>query len=251
MLERVVAAAMKEAPVLARMSDEAFALMREPIKAGVTRMGTEVEGTQIAGRVFATDGAKIAHFPGHSTVQESAGNIHLLSHDGAKLSISPSQVNLELLDGTIVSQEGKALTTKFPGGDILRQEKVADNHIVTTLNGRELPHGYTTKVLPDGAHLENGVKHASSVTLQDGTHIGSDTYGLQIYRGVNPASFWAGGQAPISVETRYYRSGIPHVTLHNPLEDNMFSSSFLSANAGKGISIRTGQAWKWLRDLIK
>lgn len=249
MLEKIAVAAVENAPTIAKLSDDAFIAM----KSAVQKMGGaahEIEGTQVAGRMVTVDGKPLAHFNGHSTIHEGDGVVRLLSEDGAKLQLTRSGADLELVDGTIISHEGKTLTTKLPGGDVVRQEKVGQDHIITTLNGRVLPHRFGEK-LPDGAHIQNGEKHASSLSLRDGTHVGNDTYGVHIYRGVNPASYWAGGQAPLTLETRYFKSGVPHLTLHNPLEENMFSSSFLSANAERGIAIRTAQEWKWLRDLIK
>ena len=250
MLEKVAAIAIEESPAIARLSDEAFALLRAPIKTGVTHMGTEIEGEQMVGRVFATDKATVVQFPGHSAVQESFGNIHLLSADGAKLHLTPTQVKLELVDGTIVSQEGRVVSTKLPGGDILRQEAIKDSEVVATLNGREIERGYGI-ALPDGARLQNAEKHATSVFLKDGTYVGHNSYGFSLFRGVDPPSHWAGGQAPVSVESRYFRGGIPNLTLHNPRVENMFGSSFLGGNAERGLSVRSGKEWQWLKDLLK
>lgn len=250
MLEKVAAIAIQEAPTIARLSDEAFALLKAPIKTGVTHMGTEIESAGMVGRVFAADSKTIAHFPGHSTVEQSLGNIRLLSDDGAKLHLTPSQVKLELVDGTIVSHEGNAVTTRLPGGDVLRQELMSVDNVMTTLNGKEIQSRAFGKTLPDGASLSNHGKHSSSVFLSDGTYIGRDSYGFSIYRGVDPKRGWAGGQADITVEARQ-SSGYPALFLYNPRESNMFLSNFLSASANKGISVLNGRTWSKLGDYLK
>lgn len=250
MLEKVAAVAVENAPAIARLSDEAFALLKAPIKNGVTHMGTEIESVGMVGRVFATDTAKVAHFPGHSSVEEGLGNIRLLSADGAKLQLTPTQVKMELLDGTLVTHEGKVVTSKLPGGDILRQEVVADDRVVTTLNGKELRSGAFGQKLPDGAELSNYEKHASSVFLGDGTYIGRNSYGFDLYRGVDPKIGWRGGQAEITVELSR-RTGHPTLVLHNPAETNMFRSNFLWASADNGVVVRTGQSWTKLGDFLK
>ena len=43
MLEKIAAVVIEETPALAKLSDEAFALMKAPIKTGVTHMGTEID----------------------------------------------------------------------------------------------------------------------------------------------------------------------------------------------------------------
>ncbi len=250
MLEKVATVAIENAPAIARLSDEAFALLKAPIKNGVTHMGTEIESVGMVGRVFATDTAKVAHFPGHSTVEQSLGNIRLLSADGAKLQLTPTQVKMELVDGTLVTHEGKVVTSKLPGGDILRQEVVADDRVVTTLNGKEIRSGAFGQKLADGVEVSNFEKHASSVFLGDGTYIGRNTYGFELYRGVNPKLGWRGGQAEISVELNR-RTGHPALFLHNPAETNMFKSNFLSASADNGVAVRTGQSWTRLSDFLK
>ncbi len=250
MLEKVAAVAIENAPAIARLSDEAFALLKAPIKTGVTHMGTEIESVGMVGRVFATDAAKVAHFPGHSTVEQSLGNIRLLSADGAKLQMTPSQVKLELVDGTLVTHEGKVVTSKLPGGDILRQEVVANDHVVTTLNGKEIRSNAFGKTLPNGGELSNYQKHASSVFFRDGTYIGRSTYGFDLYRGVDPKLGWRGGQSEITVELSR-RTGHPTLVLHNPAETNMFKSNFLWASADSGVVVRTGQRWTELGDFLK
>lgn len=250
MLEKVAAVAIENAPAIARLSDEAFALLKAPIKTGVTHMGTEIESVGMVGRVFATDAAKVAHFPGHSTVEQSLGNIRLLSADGAKLQMTPSQVKLELVDGTLVTHEGKVVTSKLPGGDILRQEVVANDHVVTTLNGKEIRSNAFGKTLPNGGELSNYQKHASSVFFRDGTYIGRSTYGFDLYRGVDPKLGWRGGQSEITVELSR-RTGHPTLVLHNPAETNMFKSNFLWASADSGVVVRTGKSWTELGDFLK
>lgn len=250
MLEKVAAIAIQEAPAIARLSDEAFALLQAPIKTGVTHMGTEIESAGMVGRVFAADSKTVAHFPGHSSVEQSFGNIRLLSDDGAKLHLTPSQVKLELVDGTIVSHEGSAVTTRLPGGDVLRQELVSSDNVMTTLNGKEIKSNVFGKNLPDGAELSNFERHASSVFLSDGTYIGRNSYGFSLYRGVDPKRGWAGGQADITVEARQ-RSGYPALFLHNPRESNMFMSNFLTASADNGISVLSGRTWNKLNDFLK
>ena len=250
MLEKIAAVVIEETPALAKLSDEAFALMKAPIKTGVTHMGTEIDAGQVVGRVFATDSATIAQFPGHSAVQESLGNIHLLSADGAKLHLTPTQTKLELLDGTIVNQEGTAVTTKLPGGDILRQEKLAHDEVVTMLNGKELERTFGQD-LSDGVRLSNHERHASSVFLKDGTYLGNDMYGFSLYRGVDPARGWAGGQADITVEARHARGSVPALFLHNPGQSNMFKSNFLIGRAGQGVAVNVNDRWKPISDFLK
>lgn len=249
MLEKVVAAAVEGAPAIARLTDEAFALMRAPVKTGIANMGTEVKAGDMVGTVFATDTAKVAHFPGHSTVHESTGHIHLLSADGAKLHLTPTQARLELVDGTIVSQEGLAVTTRFPSGDILRQEKLAQDHVVTTFNGKALDRA--DKALPDGASLSLTERHASSVFLKDGTYVGNNTYGFSIFRGVDPTKGWRGGQAEISVEAKHRLGSRPFLALHDAKEYNMFQSNFLLAKADSGVAVRIADRWTKLSDLLK
>ncbi len=233
---------------LSRLSEEAFQSMRSLIADGAKGL-KPIEGNQMSGSVGVLNDSIVAHFPFHSTIQQTGDHIRLLAHDGARLELTPNSMKMELIDGTIINQEGRAISTKLPGGDIVRQQWVGDDHVVTTLNGKELL-DRAGRSLPDGAHMSNSERHAASIFLKDGTYLGNNSYGISVYRGVNPASHWAGGQAPITIETRY-RSGVPGLTLHNSAEENMFSSSFLSATAKHGASAQAGRAFKWLSDLVK
>lgn len=174
--------------------------------------------------------------------------MQLVSGDGAKLLMrEKGPLTFDLPNGTHISQEGQIVTTHLPNGRTIVQEKIAQDNVKMTLDGKELPIGTSLRSLGDGVSFSRE-RHASSLFLADGTYVGNSTYGFDIFRGARGGA-WAGGQADISVSQNYFRHRQPWLILHDPGIENMFSSKFASGNATRGLSVRLGEKIVGVKEL--
>lgn len=238
MLEKAAVAVLREAPVLAPLAEEAFASMVASVKATIGSGAKEMVSSGMTGRALAHETGNVINFAGHSALQETPGKLQLISADGARLHMTRDNIAMHLPNGTQIFQEGNVMSTRLPSGRLIRQTKLASDHVVTTVDGKVMPTGhYGSQSIGEGAHLSNGPSHASSLDLIDGTHVSHDTYGFNIYRGAS-GNGWAGGQADLTIGRRYL-SKEPALTLHNPREHNMFASNFLEARPSAGAYLRT------------
>lgn len=238
MLEKAAVAAMREAPVYAPLAEEAFASMVASIKATMGSGAKEMVSANVAGRAVTHESANIINFAGHSALKETPGKLQLLSADGARLHMTKDNIAMYLPNGTEIVQSGNVMSTRLPTGEVVRQTKLASDHVVTTIDGKVLPsRHYGEQEIAKDVWLSNGAKHASSLSLKDGTYVGHDTYGFSVFRGAK-GNGWAGGQADLTI-TRRYTANEPSLTLHNPREENMFASNFLEARPSSGAYLRT------------